>query len=139
MAEFNTIYVQQVAAGQNAVLTEDTVRSRCVNHRSGSGLVCVANSGTDCNPARCRVYAKANIAIPTGGTVEPISLALALNGEVLQSSLATVTPAAVENFFNVSFEEIICAGKCQVNLSVVNPNTQTIEVENLTLIVEREC
>ena len=99
----------------------------------------MANSGTDCNPARYRVYAKANIAIPTGGTDGPISVALALNGEVLQSSLATVTPAAVENFFNVSFEEIICAGKCQVNLAVVNPNTQTIEVENLTLIVEREC
>ena len=139
MAECSMNYRQQVTAGQNAVLTEDAGRSRCVNHRSGSGLVCVANSGTDCNPARYRVYAKANIAIPTGGTVEPISLALALNGEVLQSSLATVTPAAVENFFNVSFEEIICAGKCQVNLAVVNTNTQTIDVENLTLIVEREC
>ena len=130
MAEFTSIFIQQVESRQNALLTEDAVRSRCVNHRSGSGLVCVANSGTDCNPARYRVYAKANIAIPTGGTVGPISLALALNGEVLQSSLATVTPAAVE---------IICAGKCQVNLAVVNPNAQTIEVENLTLIVEREC
>ena len=139
MAEFTSIFIQQVESRQNALLTEDAVRSRCVNHRSGSGLVCVANSGTDCNPARYRVYAKANIAIPTGGTVEPISLALALNGEVLQSSLATVTPAAVENFFNVSFEEIICAGKCQVNLAVVNPNTQTIEVEKWTLIGEREC
>lgn len=56
-----------------------------------------------------------------------------------RASLATVTPAAVENFFNVSFEEIVCAGKCQVNLAITNPNTQAIEVENLTLIVEREC
>ena len=117
MAEFTSIFIQQVESRQNALLTEDAVRSRCVNHRSGSGLVCVANSGT----------------------VGPISLGLSLNGEVLQSSLATVTPAAVEDFFNVSFEEIICAGKCPVNLAVVNPNAQTIEVENLTLIVEREC
>lgn len=139
MAEFNSIFVQQVAAGQNALLTEDTVRSRCVNHRSGSGLVCLANSGSDCNPARYRVIAKANIAIPAGGTVGPISLALSLNGEVLQSSIATVTPAAVSDEFSVTIPEIICAGKCQVNIAIVNPNTQTIEVQNLTMIVEREC
>ena len=122
MAEFTSPFVQRIAAGQNAVLLEDPVKSRCVNHRAGSGLVCVANR-----------------AIPTGGTVGAISLGLSLNGEVLQTSLATVTPAAVENFFNVSFEEIVCAGKCQVNLAITNPNTQAIEVENLTLIVEREC
>ena len=139
MAEFTSPFVQRIAAGQNAVLLEDPVKSRCVNHRAGSGLVCVANSGNDCNPARYRVYGKANIAIPTGGTVGAISLGLSLNGEVLQTSLAPVTPAAVENFFNVSFEEIVCAGKCQVNLAITNPNTQAIEVENLTLIVEREC
>ena len=139
MAEFNDVYVQQVAANQNAVLTQDTIRSKCIIHRSGSGLICLANSGNECNPARYRVYVKANIAIPTGGTVEAISLGLSLNGEVLQSSLATVTPAAVEDFFNVSFEEIIKAGRCQTNIAVVNPNTQTIEVENLTVIVERIC
>ena len=139
MAEFSGIFVQQVAAGQNALLSENVVRSRCVNHRNGSRLICIANSGSDCNPARYRIFVKGNIAIPTGGTVGPISLALAINGEVLRSSIATVTPAAVEDFFNVAFEEIVCAGKCQVNVAVVNPNTQTIEVENLVVIVEREC
>lgn len=139
MAEFTGIFVQQVTAGQNALLSENVVRSRCVNHRNGSGLICIANSGSDCNPARYRIFAKGNIAIPTGGTVGPISLALAINGEVLRSSIATVTPAAVEDFFSVAFEEIVCAGKCQVNVAVVNPNTQTIEIENLVVIVEREC
>lgn len=51
MAEFTSPFVQRIAAGQNAVLLEDPVKSRCVNHRAGSGLVCVANSGNDCNPA----------------------------------------------------------------------------------------
>lgn len=139
MAEFNTIYVQGVESNQNAVLTEDTIQSKCVCHRSGSGLLCLVNSGCDCNPARYRVYVKANIAIPTGGTVEAISLALSLNGEVLPTSIATVTPAAVEDFFNVSFAEVIKAGRCQANIAVVNPNAQEIEVENLTVIVEREC
>lgn len=139
MAEYNTIYVQQVASNQNAVLTEDTVTSKCVCHRSGSGLLCLAKSGNCCNPARYRVHVNANIGIPSGGTVGPISLALSLNGEVLQTSIATVTPAAVSNFFNVSFEEEIKAGKCQTTVAVVNPNNQTIEVENLTVVVERLC
>ncbi len=139
MAQFSSVFVQQVSAGQNALLLDDTVKSRCVNHRAGSGLVCLTNSGCDCNPARYRIFAKANVGIPTGGTVGPISLGLSLNGEVLQSSIATVTPAAVGEFFNVAFEEIVCAGKCQVNVAVTNPTDQTIEVENLVLIVERVC
>lgn len=139
MAEFTSVYVQQVAAGQNATLEADTVKSNYVYHRSGSGLLCLKNSGCECSPARYRVFVKANIAIPTGGTVGPISLALSLNGEVLQSSIATVTPAAVGDEYSVAFEEIIKAGACSTNIAVVNPNTQTIEVSNLTVIVTREC
>lgn len=138
MAEF-TSTIQQVAAGQNAVLDTDVIRSRCVSHRTGSGLICVDNSGCDCKPARYKVFVKANISIPTGGTVGPISLGIALNGEIVQSSIATVTPAAAGDEFSVATEEIINAGKCPVNIAVRNPNTQTIEISNLVVIVERIC
>ena len=138
MAEF-TSTIQQVAAGQNAILDTDVIKSRCVSHRTGSGLICVENSGCDCRPARYKVFVKANIAIPTGGTVGPISLGIALNGEIVQSSIATVTPAAVGDEFSVATEEIINAGKCPVNIAVRNPNTQTIEISNLVVIVERIC
>ena len=138
MAEF-TSTIQQVAAGQNAVLDTDVIRSRCVSHRTGSGLICVDNSGCDCKPARYKVFVKANISIPTGGTVEAISLGIALNGEIVQSSVATVTPAAAGDEFSVATEEIINAGKCPVNIAVRNPNTQTIEISNLVVIVERIC
>ena len=138
MAEF-TSTIQQVAAGQNAVLDTDVIRSRCVSHRTGSGLICVDNFGCDCKPARYKVFVKANISIPTGGTVEAISLGIALNGEIVQSSIATVTPAAVGDEFSVATEEIINAGKCPVNIAVRNPNTQTIEISNLVVIVERIC
>lgn len=139
MAEFTGIFVQQVAAGQNAVLDVDVIKSRCVSHRTGSGLICVDNSGCDCKPARYKVFVKANISIPTGGTVGPISLGIALNGEIVQSSIATVTPAATGDEFSVATEEIINAGKCPVNIAVRNPNTQTIEISNLVVIVERIC
>ena len=138
MAEFNST-IQQVAAGQNAVLDNDVIRSRCVSHRTGSGLICVDNSGCDCKPARYKVFVKANISIPTGGTVEAISLGIALNGEIVQSSIATVTPAATGDEFSVATEEIINAGKCSVNIAVRNPNTQTIQVSDLVVIVERIC
>ena len=138
MAEF-TSTIQQVAAGQNAVLDTDVIRSRCVSHRTGSGLICVDNSGCDCKPARYKVFVKANISIPTGGTVGPISLGIALNGEIVQSSIATVTPAATGDEFSVATEEIINAGKCPVNIAVRNPNTETIEISNLVVIVERIC
>lgn len=138
MAEF-TSTIQQVAAGQNAVLDNDVIRSRCVSHRTGSGLICVDNSGCDCKPARYKVFVKANISIPTGGTVGPISLGIALNGEIVQSSIATVTPAAVGDEFFVATEEIINAGKCPVNIAVRNPNTQTIQISDLVVIVERIC
>ena len=138
MAEF-TSTIQQVVAGQNAILDTDVIKSRCVSHRTGSGLICVENSGCDCRPARYKVFVKANIAIPTGGTVGPISLGIALNGEVVQSSVSTVTPAAVSDEFSVAFEEIINAGKCPVNIAVRNPNTQTIQVSDLVVIVERIC
>ena len=138
MAEF-TSTIQQVAAGQNAVLDNDVIRSRCVSHRTGSGLICVDNSGCDCKPARYKVFVKANISIPTGGTVGPISLGIALNGEIVQSSIATVTPAAAGDEFSVATEEIINAGKCPVNIAVRNPNTQTIQVSDLVVIVERIC
>ena len=138
MAEF-TSTIQQVAAGQNAVRDVDVIKSRCVSHRTGSGLICVDNSGCDCKPARYKVFVKANISIPTGGTVGPISLGIALNGEIVQSSIATVTPAAVGDEFSVSTEEIINAGKCPVNIAVRNPNTETIQISDLTVIVERIC
>ena len=138
MAEF-TSTIQQVAAGQNAILDTDVIKSRCVSHRTGSGLICVDNSGCDCKPARYKVFVKANISIPTGGTVEAISLGIALNGEIVQSSIATVTPAAVGDEFSVATEEIINAGKCSVNIAVRNPNTQTIQVSDLVVIVERIC
>ena len=138
MAEF-TSTIQQVAAGQNATLDVDVIKSRCVSHRTGSGLICVDNSGCDCKPARYKVFVKANISIPTGGTVGAISLGIALNGEIVQSSIATVTPAATGDEFSVATEEIINAGKCPVNIAVRNPNTQAIEISNLVVIVERIC
>lgn len=76
------------------------------------------------------VNVKANIAIPTGGTVEEISIALALNGTVMPLSRMRVTPAAVEEYFNVSVDMPVevWEGCCQ-SVSLVNTSTQDILVD----------
>ena len=86
----------------------------------------------------------ANIAVPTGGTVGGISVALALNGEPLQTSRAMVTPAAVENWFNVTSTAIITVpAGCCTTVSVENTSEGadgtgvTIEVQNANLTVSR--
>lgn len=52
--------------------------------------------------ARYNVRAEANVAIPTGGAVTPIALALTINGVIVPDSVAIVTPAAVEDVWHIS-------------------------------------
>lgn len=139
MAEYTAVALQTVAAGQNVLFFETSVccTRGNVQHREGSGVFRLRGSQ---GRARYRVSFGANIAVPTGGTVEAISLALALEGEPLASATAIVTPAAVEEFFNVYvsvFVDVPCG--CCTTVSVENISTQAINVQNANLIVERVC
>lgn len=140
VAEFTGVFVQQVAAGQNVLFNETPVcGSNCIVHREGSGIVTLRGQTNQCR-ARYKVSFGGNIAIPTGGTVGPISVAISLDGEALGSATATVTPAAVGDEFNVFAAALVSVPRgCCVTVSVRNINTQTIEVQNSNLIVERIC
>ena len=52
--------------------------------------------------ARYEVTLQANIAIPEGGTVTPIAVAITLNGVPIPDSVAVVTPAAAEDVWHVN-------------------------------------
>lgn len=138
MAEFSATYIQQVAANANAVFTETPVAPKpCIVHREGSGIITLRGNTNQCY-ARYLVVFGGNIAIPTGGTVGEISIAISVNGEAIGPSTATVTPAAVENFFNVSaFAYVEVPRNCCVNIGVKNVNTQTIELSNANIAVTR--
>lgn len=140
MAEFTGIFVQQVAAGANVVFTETPVSGNgCVIHRDGSGLITLRGQTNQCR-ALFKVVYGGNIAIPTGGTVGPISIAISVDGEALGSATATVTPAAVGDEFNVFAAALVSVPRgCCVTVSVKNVTTpaQTIEVENANLLIER--
>ena len=79
-----------------------------------------------------------NIAIPTGGTVGAISVALAVGGEALNSAAAIVTPAAVDQYSNVFTAVFVEVPRgCCVTVALKNTSTQAISIANSNLIVER--
>ena len=131
MAEFTYNPVQTVQPNQPVVLNTSIGCNRgYVLHRNESGIVTlrgIVNNSCGCF-ARYQVTFNGNIAIPDGGTVGPIAVALALDGEPILTSRAIVTPAAAatdppttENFFNVTSTAIITVPKgCCFNLSVEN-------------------
>ena len=139
MAEFTNANIVTVAAGQNVPLTETAVNSKpCIVHREGSGLVTLRGLTSGQCRACFKVSFGGNIAIPTGGTVGPVSVALAVGGESLTSATAIVTPAAVENYFNVFVAAFIEVPRgCCVTVSVKNTSTQAVSIANSNLIVER--
>lgn len=138
MAEFTAVALQTVEQGQNVVFTETPVcPTKCITHREGSGIVRLRGLTNQCR-ARFLVSFSGNIQIPTGGTVGEISVAISIDGESIQSARMIVTPAAVENFFNVSAQvyiDVPCG--CCVTVAVENTSTQAIEVQNANLIAVR--
>ena len=129
---------QTVASNQNVLFTDTVTNGNCsITHRPGSGLVTLRGTTAQCR-ARYKVSFGGNIAIPTGGTVEAVQVALAVDGEGLASSTMIVTPAAVEEFFNVFGAMFIDVPKgCCLTVSVKNTSTQDILVQNANLIIER--
>jgi hypothetical protein len=123
-------------------------------HRNESGIVTlrgIVNNPSGCF-ARYQVTFNGNIAIPEGGTVGPIAIALAIDGEPILTSRAIVTPAAAseappstDNYFNVTSTAIITVPKgCCFNVSVENVSeapigdvAPAINVQNANLTVSR--
>lgn len=141
MAEYTNSGTQTVGIGQNVVYTETAVPC-CrgyVLHREGSGIVTLRSVVNNYSGfARYKVSFGANLAIPDGGTVEAVSLALAINGEPLPANSMEVTPAAVENFFNVYTSAFITVPRgCCYTVAVENTSTQAVSVKGANIIVER--
>lgn len=108
-----------------------------IYHREGSGVVRLRSVTQQCR-ARYKISFGGNVQIPTGGTVEGISLAIALDSEPLGSATMIVTPAAVEDFWNVFAAVYVEIPRgCCATVAVENTSTQPIEVQNANLIIER--
>lgn len=138
MAEYIKIETQEVGVNQN-VLLEDSIPCPKGNviHRNGTGILTLRGVTNNCF-ARYQVTFNGNIAVPADGEIGEISLAISLSGEALQSSLAIVTPAAVEEFFNVTSTAFITVPKgCCMTIAVENTSDQPIDVANANLVITR--
>lgn len=144
--EFSNNAVQTVNPGESVVFTASPVPCKrgLVRHRNDSGNFLLRGNvrrnacGCCAESAQYLVDFGANIAIPTGGTVGSITLALTLDGATLPTTQMTVTPAAVEEYWNVSDATIlgVWRGCCQT-LTVRNISDQPILVQNANIIFSR--
>ena len=132
--------VQTVPANQNVYFTDTVICGNpSITHRDDSGLVTLRGVTNQCR-ARFMVTFGGNIAIPADGTVGAISLAIAIDGEAVPATTMIVTPAAVEQFFNVKSSIFIDVPRgCCVTVSVQNISDEAIAVQNANLIVTREA
>ena len=149
MAEYAYNPIQLVEPNQNVLL--DTVipcNKGYVYHRDGSGIVIlrgIVNCPQACF-ARYQVTFNGNIALPEGADVGPISVALAIDGEPIQTSRAIITPAAVDEYGNVTSTAIITVPRgCCFSVTVENVSAPAapggvapeINVQNANLVVSR--
>lgn len=130
--------IQTVNENQNVLFTDVVTCGNCsITHRDGSGLVTLRGVTDQCR-ARFKVSFGGNVALPTGGTVAPITIALSLDGEAIGPATMIVTPAAVENYWNVYSTMFIDVPKgYSATIGVVNLTDGAILVQNANLIVER--
>lgn len=142
-AEYSFVPLQLVAVDENILFTNGSraCRKGFIQHRDDSGIFFLKGASNGCR-AVYRVTFDGNVAIAPavdGGVVEPVSVALTINGEALGNATATVTPTVIGSFFNVSittFIEIPCS--CCVTVSVENvSDTTAINVTNANIIFDR--
>ena len=145
-AGYGSNSVQTVAPGGFIVFTEasNPCKRGFVRHREGTGSFVLAGkvlrNTCGCYPQSADYFVDfgANIGIPTGGTPGEISVAFVLDGITIPSSTIIVTPAAVEEYFNVSraIDVPVWAGCCQT-FGIQNTSDQDILVQNANIVFER--
>lgn len=152
-AEYSANAEQLVLPNQPVIFTESPVPCNrgFIFHRDESGIFRLASLARRIFAGGCcccrklletqyRVEFHANIAILEGGTVEPISLAVSIDGQVDPSSLMEITPAAVDQYGNVSAGIIVSVPSvcgCET-ISIVNTGTTEtgINVRNANIIFD---
>lgn len=142
LCAFSNANDQTINPGESAVFTvvEVPCNSGLVRHRLGGGNFLLAGRGGCPCKQFCNYLAdfSADIGIPEGGTVGPITVAIALDGVTIPASTMTVTPAATLEFNNVSKDIVadVWRGCCE-SVSVRNTSSQPITMRNAFIRFDR--
>ena len=148
MAEYLANAIQNVALNSPVLFTASIPCPKgYVYHEDETGIFILKGVTNNCF-ARYQVTFNGNIAIPTGGAITPIAVAIAVNGEPRLTSRAIITPAAVDEYGNVTSTALITVPKgCCFSMSIravdattddpATEPTPLIEVQNANLVINR--
>lgn len=148
MAEYVANAPQTVAVNAPVLMNASIPCNRgCVFHEDETGVFILKGKTNNCF-ARYQVTFNGNIAIPEGGEITPIAIAITVNGEPRLTSRAIFTPTAVDEYGNVTSTAIITVPKgCCFSLSVdyvdattddaTTTPTPLINVQNANLTITR--
>lgn len=146
-AEYLANAVQAVSLNAPIIFTASIpCKKGYVVHNNGDGIFILRGITNQCY-ATYQVTFNGNIALPEGAAVTPIALAITVNGEPRLTSRAIFTPAAVEEYGNVTSTAIIKVPRgCCFSLSIesVSATTNTavtpapvIDVQNANFVINR--
>ena len=148
MAEYLANALQNVALNSPILFTASIPCTKgYIYHEDETGIFILRGITNNCF-ARYQVTYNGNIAVPEGGAVTPIAVAITVNGEPRVTSEAIFTPQAVDEYGNVTSTAIITVPKgCCFSVAVryvdattddptVEP-TPLIEVQNSNLVISR--
>lgn len=139
MIELIQTDVVTVPVGQTVPFDEVAAKGGCAEyHRTGSGNIRLIK------PGKYLIAFSANIAVPTGETVGEVSLGIIADNGILSGSTMRATPAAVEQYFNVSSQHyvevpICCGAVCCVDIAVQNTSDIPVLVDNANITAVRVC
>lgn len=147
MPEYSANADQIINPGESAIFTNivEPCNRGLVRFREGSGNFLLSGWTPVCSRCGMRkrtapysVVFGGNIAIPEGETVGEISMAVSLDGTTLPTTQMIVTPAEVNQFFNIGREtEVdIWAGCCET-VTIRNTSTIPITLRNATIKIDR--
>lgn len=148
MAEYLANAVQTVAVNAPIIFTASIPCTRgYVYHEDETGVFILRGCTNNCF-ARYQVTFNGNVAIPDGGDLTPVAIAITVQGEPRLTSRAIYTPQAVDEYGNLTSTAIITVPRgCCFSVAVdyvdattddpaVTP-TPTIEVQNANLTITR--
>lgn len=151
MAEYLANAIQTVAVNTPIIFTASIPCTKgYIYHEDETGVFIlrgIVNNPTSCF-ARYQITFNGNVAIPDGGDVTPIALAITVQGEARSTSRAIYTPQAVDEFGNLTSTAIITVPRgCCLSVAVeyvdattddpATTPTPLIEVQNANLVITR--
>lgn len=146
-AEYLANAAQTVPLNTPIIFTDSIpCRRGNVYHEDGTGNF-ILRGRTNQYFATYQVTFNGNISVPEGGTAAAIAVAVTVNGEPRPTSRAQFTPAAAEEFGNVTSTTIIkvpCGCCFSVGVDYVNglddptgTPAPSIVVQNANLVIDR--